>query len=66
MSKGVSTLNLLMVIFGLIAILGLVGTVQAVKEKTILGVIFNLAAFVVFGWFVFKTIQHQGFPPSLH
>ncbi|MBO2534999.1 MULTISPECIES: DUF2759 domain-containing protein [Rummeliibacillus] len=59
-------MNLLMVIFGLVAILGLVGTVQALKEKAILGVIFNLAAFAVFGWFVVMTILHQGFPPSLH
>lgn len=66
LSKGVAILNLLMVIFGLVAILGLVGTVQALKEKAFLGVIFNFAAFAVFGWFVVMTILHQGFPPSLH
>lgn len=66
MSKGVSILNLLMVIFGLVAILGLVGTVQSLKEKSVLGIAFNFATFAVFGWFVFMTILNQGFPPSLH
>lgn len=66
MSKGVSILNLLMVIFGLVSILGLIGTVQALKEKAILGIIFNFAAFAVFGWFVVMTVLNQGFPPSLH
>jgi len=55
-----------MVIFGLVAIFGLIGTIQSIKEKAILGIIFNFAAFAVFGWFVFMTILHQGFPPSLH
>ncbi|AMW98816.1 DUF2759 domain-containing protein [Rummeliibacillus sp. G93] len=59
-------MNLLMVIFGLVAIFGLIGTIQSIKEKAILGIIFNFAAFAVFGWFVFMTILHQGFPPSLH
>ncbi|MGE7623660.1 DUF2759 domain-containing protein [Viridibacillus sp. NPDC096237] len=59
-------MNLLMVIFGLVAILGLVGTVQAIKEKSILGIAFNFAAFVVFGWFVFMTVLNQGYPPTLH
>lgn len=59
-------MNLLMVIFALVAILGLIGTIQAIREKAILGIAFNLATFAVFGWFVFMTIKDQGFPPSLH
>ncbi|GEK31658.1 hypothetical protein KZO01_19670 [Kurthia zopfii] len=59
-------MNLLMVIFALVSILGLVGTIQAIRQKAILGVLFNFAAFAVFGWFVFMTIKDQGFPPSLH
>jgi len=55
-----------MVIFALVSILGLVGTIQAIRQKAILGVLFNFAAFAVFGWFVFMTIKDQGFPPSLH
>lgn len=59
-------MNLLMVIFALVAVLGLVGTIQSIREKAILGIVFNFASFAVFGWFVFMTIKDQGFPPSLH
>lgn len=58
-------MNLLMIIFGLIGILALVGTVQAVKERNVLSVLFNLAACVVFGGFTIATIVTQGYPPSL-
>ncbi len=67
MSKGVSFLmNLLMVIFGLVAILAVVGTFQAIKEKNLLSIVFNLASAGVFGWFVIMTIIHSGYPPVLH
>ncbi|KZE40119.1 hypothetical protein AV656_02260 [Bhargavaea cecembensis] len=59
-------MNLLMVIFGLIAIFAAIGTVQAFKERNILSIIFNLAAFVVIGAFVVLTIVFQGYPPTLH
>ncbi|MBK3493997.1 DUF2759 domain-containing protein [Viridibacillus sp. YIM B01967] len=58
-------MNLLMVILGLVAILALVGTVQSIKEKSILGIAFNFATFAVFGWFVVMTVLHQGYPPAL-
>lgn len=58
-------MNLLMVIFGLIGILGAVGTVQGFKERNILSILFNFAAFVVFGGFTVATIIFQGYPPSL-
>lgn len=59
-------MNLLMVIFALVAVFGLIGTIQSIREKAILGIAFNFATFAVFGWFVFMTIKDQGFPPSLH
>ncbi|GEK33921.1 DUF2759 domain-containing protein [Kurthia sibirica] len=59
-------MNLLMVILGLVSILGLIGTIQSIREKAVLGIVFNFAAFAVFGWFVFMTILDSGFPPSLH
>jgi uncharacterized membrane protein len=59
-------MNLLMVIFGLIAILAAVGTVQTLKNKQFLGLIFNFGTFVIFGGFTVATIITQGFPPSLH
>ena len=55
-------MNLLMIIFGLIAILAVVGTVQ---ERNILSIIFNLGAAVVFGGFTIATLVFQGYPPGL-
>lgn len=66
MSKGVSFMNLLMVIFGLVTILAVFGTYQAFKEKNVLGVLFNFGTFAVFGFFTVMTILNQGYPPSLH
>lgn len=59
-------MNLLVVIFGLVAILAVIGTFQAIKEKNLLSVIFNLASAGVFGWFVIMTVIHSGYPPTLH
>lgn len=59
-------MNLLMVIFGLVAILAVVNMFQAIKEKNILSLIFSLAAAAIFGWFVVMTILNQGYPPKLH
>lgn len=54
-----------MAIFGLIAILSVVGTVQAFKERNMLGIIFNIASAVIFGGFTIATIVFQGYPPTL-
>ena len=59
-------MNLLMVIFGLVSLLAVIGTIQALKEKNLLGVLFNFGTFAVFGFFTVMTIVNQGFPPSLH
>ncbi|MFD1864081.1 DUF2759 domain-containing protein [Planococcus chinensis] len=59
-------MNLLMVIFGLIAILAAIGSVQTLKNKQILGFLFNFGTFVIFGAFTVATIITQGYPPSLH
>ncbi|TWT09132.1 DUF2759 domain-containing protein [Planomicrobium sp. CPCC 101079] len=59
-------MNLLMVIFGLIAIFAAVGTVQTFKQKQVLGFLFNLGTFVIFGAFTVATIITQGYPPALH
>lgn len=65
MSKGVSIfMNLLMVIFGLIAIFGVVGIFQSIKEKNLLAAGFNALAAGVFGWFVIMTVLFQGYPPT--
>jgi len=66
MSKGVSIMNLLMVIFGLVAIFAAVGTYQSFKEKNLLGLVFNFGTFAIFGFFTVMTIWTQGYPPALH
>ncbi len=58
-------MNLLMVIFGLVGIFAAIGTVQAIKERNIISIVFNFGAFVVFGGFTVATIVTQGYPPSL-
>ncbi|MGM9951632.1 MAG: DUF2759 domain-containing protein [Lysinibacillus sp.] len=57
---------ILMIIFGLIAILSVVGTFQAIKEKNILSVVFNVASAAIFGWFVVMTVLNSGYPPVHH
>lgn len=59
-------MNLLIVIFGLVTVLAVVGTFQAFKEKNVLGVLFNFGTFAVFGFFTVMTVVKQGFPPGLH
>lgn len=58
-------MNILMIIFGLIGIFAAIGTFQAIKERNILSVVFNLGACVVFGGFTIATIITQGYPPTL-
>ena len=58
-------MNLLMVIFGLVGIFAAIGTIQGIKERNILSIVFNFAAFVVFGGFTVATIVTQGYPPAL-
>lgn len=57
---------MLVVIFGLIAILAAIGTVQTLKNKEVLGFLFNFGTFVIFGGFAIATLITQGYPPSLN
>jgi len=67
MSKGVSSLmNLLMVIFALIAILSLVSAFKSIRNKNVLALLFGVASFAIFGWFVVMTVLNQGYPPTHH
>nr|WP_106779869.1 DUF2759 domain-containing protein [Lysinibacillus timonensis] len=59
-------MNLLMPIFALIAILSLVSAFKSLRNKNILALIFGVASFAIFGWFVVMTVLHQGYPPALH
>ncbi|MDW0112252.1 MULTISPECIES: DUF2759 domain-containing protein [Sporosarcina] len=58
-------MNLLMVIFGLVAILSVIGTIQGFKERNVLSIVFNVASAVIFGGFTIATIVFQGYPPVL-
>lgn len=56
----------LMIILGLIAIVSVVGTFQAIKEKNLLSAGLHLVSALVFGWFVIMTVINSGYPPTLH
>lgn len=56
----------LTIIFGLIAIVSVVGTFQGIKEKNLLSAGFHLVSALVFGWFVIMTVVNSGYPPTLH
>ncbi|SOC36222.1 DUF2759 domain-containing protein [Ureibacillus acetophenoni] len=59
-------MNLLMVIFALIAILSLVSAFKSIRNKNVLALIFGIASFAIFGWFTVMTVLNQGYPPTLH
>ena len=58
-------MNLLVVIFGLMAILAIFGTVQGIKERNILSILFNAATVVIIGGFTIATVIYGGYPPTL-
>ncbi|MFD1030719.1 DUF2759 domain-containing protein [Metaplanococcus flavidus] len=57
---------LVVVIFGLIAILAAIGSVQTLKNKQVLGFLFNFGTFIIFGAFAVATLITQGYPPEVH
>ncbi len=56
---------ILMIIFGLTAVLAAIGTVQTLKNKEFLGFVFNLGTFVIFGAFTVATLITQGYPAPI-
>ncbi|MFJ7746170.1 DUF2759 domain-containing protein [Peribacillus sp. NPDC097295] len=52
----------LMVIFGLVAIMGVAAVVTTIKKRNFLGFIFAAGSAAVFGWFTVMTIINSGFP----
>ncbi|HEY4579091.1 MAG TPA: DUF2759 domain-containing protein [Savagea sp.] len=59
-------MNILVAIFGLVAIFSVFGTFDALKQRNYLGVVFNVASLVVFGGFSILTIVFQGYPATLN
>lgn len=56
----------LVIIFALVAILGVFGTLGALKNKNVLGIVFGGGTALVFGWFSIMTVLNSGFPAVLH
>ncbi|MBD8071346.1 DUF2759 domain-containing protein [Bacillus sp. PS06] len=50
------------IIFALVAILGVFGLIGSLRDKNILGLMFSFGAIVVFGWFSVMTFIHHGLP----
>jgi hypothetical protein len=58
---------ILMIIFGLISILCVVGTFQGIKQKNILSVFFHGATAVILGAFVIISVINGAYPqPMTH
>lgn len=57
---------ILMVIFGLLAVVCVIGAFQAVRQKNILSVGFHLLGAGILGWFVIMTVANSGYPAVLH
>ena len=53
---------ILMIIFGLIAIISVIGTFQAIQEKNLLSVGLHGVAAVVLGWFVIMSVINSAYP----
>ena len=50
------------IIFALVAILAIFSSLSALKNKNVLGSIFGILSFAVFGWFAVMTLIKSGFP----
>ena len=50
------------IIFLLVAILAIFGTLSALKNKNLLGIVFGLGTVAVFGFFAITTLIKSGYP----
>ena len=50
------------IIFLLVALLAVFGSISALKQKNILGIVFGLGTVVVFGLFAIATFIKSGYP----
>jgi hypothetical protein len=55
---------LLVVIFGLVALLAVLGVLRAVRQRNILGFLLAAATLGVFGWFTVMTVITSGYPTA--
>ncbi|WP_077213963.1 DUF2759 domain-containing protein [Bacillus dakarensis] len=54
----------LMIIFALVSLFGAAGTLSALKNKNVLGLLFGAGTFLVFGWFTVMTVLNSGYPAA--
>jgi uncharacterized membrane protein len=54
----------LIIIFALVTLLAVFGTIRSLREKNILGLAFAAGTVVVFGWFTVMTLLNHGFPTA--
>lgn len=54
----------LMIIFALVTLFGAAGTLSALKNKNVLGLVFGAGTFLVFGWFTVMTVLNSGYPAA--
>lgn len=54
----------LVIIFALVTILGVFGTLGALRNKNVLGIVFAGGTALVFGWFTIMTVLNSGFPTA--
>ncbi|MEH7124521.1 DUF2759 domain-containing protein [Bacillus sp. JJ1532] len=52
----------LVIIFALVAVLAAFGTLSALKNKNVLGIVFGAGSFVFFGGFALLTLINSGYP----
>jgi len=52
------------IIFALVSILAAIGSVSSLKNKNLLGVLFAVGSFAIFGWFAIMTFIDSGFPAT--
>lgn len=53
------------IIFALVTLLAVFGTVSAFKNKNPLGIVFGVITLGVFGWFTVMTVIHSGYPATI-
>ncbi len=54
----------LIIIFALVTLLSVVGTIRSLREKNIMGFVFAAGTLLIFGWFTIMTLINHGYPTA--
>ncbi|MED1205138.1 DUF2759 domain-containing protein [Heyndrickxia acidicola] len=52
------------IIFALVTLLAIFGTVSSIRKKNLLGAAFGLITLGIFGWFTVMTVIYSGYPAT--